>query len=333
MNENDGRMHDESFGPREHGGSRRDDRPLAILLLGPTAAGKTDSAIALHRRFDAELISVDSAMVYRGMDIGTAKPSREELAAAPHRLIDIRDPAEVYTAADFRLDALREMKAITACGKTPLLVGGTMMYAKRLVEGVATMPGADPAMREQLRLRGEREGFEALHAELAEADPQAAAAIHPRNRQRLIRALEVYRLSGVPLSEHWQRQQRENFPWRLLSIALAPAERHVLHARIAQRFDAMLAGGFVSEVATLKQRGDLHADLPSMKSVGYRQAWEYLDGACDHDGLRERGIAATRQLAKRQLTWLRRWPDLHWVDSCAPDVGEQIAKIVRDHGS
>jgi len=314
-------------------GSRRDDRPLAILLLGPTAAGKTDSAIALHERLGAELISVDSAMVYRGMDIGTAKPSSAELARAPHRLIDIRAPSEIYTAADFRRDALAEMEKISACGKMPLLVGGTMMYAKRLIDGVATMPEADPTLREQLRQRGEREGYEALHAELAQVDPQAAEAIHPRNRQRLIRALEVFRLSGVTLSEHWRRQQRENFPWRLLSIALAPAERSVLHERIAGRFDAMLAGGFVSEVATLKQRGDLHADLPSMRSVGYRQAWEHLEGAYGLDTLRERGVAATRQLAKRQLTWLRRWPDLHWVDSCGSNVDERIAKIVREHGS
>lgn len=303
------------------------------MLLGPTASGKTDSAIALHDAFGVELISIDSAMVYRGMDIGTAKPSSTELARAPHRLIDIRDPAEVYTAADFRDDALREMAAITTCGKTPLLVGGTMMYAKRLVEGVATMPGADTALREQLQRRGESEGFEVLHAELAEIDPAAAQGIHPRNRQRLIRALEVYRLSGIPLSEHWQRQQVENFPWRLLSIALAPAERHVLHERIARRFDAMLAGGFVEEVATLKERGDLRADLPSMRSVGYRQAWEFLEGAYDRETLRERGMAATRQLAKRQLTWLRRWPDLHWIDSSASNASERIAKIVRDHGS
>ncbi|MGQ7243554.1 tRNA (adenosine(37)-N6)-dimethylallyltransferase MiaA [Salinicola sp. V024] len=326
-------MNDETPDNSAPTGSGRDNRPPAILLLGPTASGKTDNAIALHQRFGAELISVDSAMVYRGMDIGTAKPSADELARAPHRLIDIRDPAEIYTAADFRVDALHEMEAITACGKMPLLVGGTMMYAKRLIEGVAAMPGADPALREQLHQRGEREGFEALHEELSRVDPQAAKAIHPRNRQRLIRALEVYLVSGVTLSEHWQRQQRENFPWRLLSIALAPAERHVLHERIATRFDAMLADGFLEEVATLKQRGDLHADLPSMRSVGYRQAWQYLEGVHDRDTLREQGIAATRQLAKRQLTWLRRWPELHWVDSCASDVGEQIAKIVRDQGS
>jgi len=333
VNEDNDRVNDEFPDIPAQPGARRDDRPPAILLLGPTASGKTDNAIALHQRFGAELISVDSAMVYRGMDIGTAKPSAEELALAPHRLIDIRDPAEIYTAADFRLDALREMEMITACGKMPLLVGGTMMYAKRLVEGVASMPGADPVLREQLRQRGEHGGFEALHVELSRVDPQAAEAIHPRNRQRLIRALEVYLVSGVTLSEHWQRQQRENFPWRLLSIALAPAERHVLHERIAKRFDAMLADGFLEEVAILKQRSDLHADLPSMRSVGYRQVWQHLEGAYDRDSLRERGIAATRQLAKRQLTWLRRWPDLHWVDSCASDVGGRIAKIVRDHGS
>lgn len=311
----------------------QDSRPLAVMLLGPTAAGKTDTAIALHEWFDCELISVDSAMVYRGMDIGTAKPSAAELARAPHRLVDIRDPAESYSAADFRNDALAAMNDISGCGKTPLLVGGTMMYAKRLVEGVASMPAADPVLREQLRQRGESAGFEALHEELAAIDPAAAEAIHPRNRQRLIRALEVYWLSGVPLSEHWQRQQRLNFPWRLLSIALAPNDRAVLHRRIAERFDAMLGGGFLEEVATLKQRGDLHPDLPSMRSVGYRQAWEYLEGAYDLETLRQRGIAATRQLAKRQLTWLRRWPDLHWVDSSAPDVWERVAKIVRDHGS
>lgn len=311
----------------------QDTRPLAIMLLGPTAAGKTDSAIALHDDVGAELISVDSAMIYRGMDIGTAKPSVDELARAPHRLIDIRDPAEIYTAAEFRHDALEEMAAIGAGGGVPLLVGGTMMYAKRLIEGVADMPPADPALRAALERRAEAEGLAALHAELEVVDPVAAEGIHPRNRQRLVRALEVYRLSGVPLSVHWQRQAAANFPWRLLSIALAPAQRSVLHERIAHRFDAMLAGGFVEEVATLKERGDLHADLPSMRCVGYRQAWEFLEGAYDHATLRERGIAATRQLAKRQLTWLRRWPGLHWVDSSAPDTLERIAKIVRDHGS
>lgn len=310
-----------------------DSRPLAIVLLGPTAAGKTDTAITLHERFGCELISVDSAMVYRGMDVGTAKPSAEERRRAPHRLIDIRDPANSYSAAEFRVDALEAMSTITACGKTPLLVGGTMMYAKRLIEGVADMPKADPALREKLLLRGQRDGFETLYDELCRIDPVAAEGMHAHNRQRLIRALEVFHLSGVPISQHWQNQNRENFPWRLLSIALAPQDRAVLHQRIGERFDSMLRSGFVEEVAALKQRDDLHVDLPSMRSVGYRQVWEALDGGFGLDELRERGVAATRQLAKRQLTWLRRWPDLHWVDSSASDVGEQVAKIVRTVGS
>ncbi|WP_110688002.1 tRNA (adenosine(37)-N6)-dimethylallyltransferase MiaA [Salinicola aestuarinus] len=310
-----------------------DPRPLAILLLGPTAAGKTDTAIALHERFGCELISVDSAMVYRGMDIGTAKPSAAELARAPHRLIDIRDPAETYSAAEFRTDAMASMAEIAARGKTPLLVGGTMMYAKRLVEGVAAMPEADPELRQALETEAEREGLQALHARLVEIDPEAAAGMHAHNRQRLIRALEVFHLTGVPISEHWRRQRRENFPYRLLSIALAPAERAVLHQRIGERFDTMLDGGFLEEVATLRRRGDLHLDLPSMRSVGYRQAWEALDGVFAPSELRERGATATRQLAKRQLTWLRRWPGLHWVDSSAADAGERVAKIVREVGS
>ncbi|WP_110666206.1 tRNA (adenosine(37)-N6)-dimethylallyltransferase MiaA [Salinicola halophilus] len=310
-----------------------DPRPLAILLLGPTAAGKTDTAIALHERFGCELISVDSAMVYRGMDIGTAKPSAEELARAPHRLIDIRDPAESYSAAEFCRDAHAAMAEITARGRTPLLVGGTMMYAKRLVEGVATLPQAAPELRQRLEVQAERDGLEALHARLRSVDPVAAATMHANNRQRLIRALEVFELTGVPISEHWREQHRENFPYRLLSIALAPSERAVLHQRIGERFDTMLDAGFLDEVAALKRRGDLHGDLPSMRSVGYRQAWEALDGAFEMGELRERGAAATRQLAKRQLTWLRRWPGLHWVDSSAAEAGEHVAKIVREVGS
>ncbi len=233
----------------------RDDRPTAILLLGPTAAGKTDTAIALHERCGCELISVDSAMVYRGMDIGTAKPSAEELARAPHRLIDIRDPAERYFGGGLPRGCPGRHGVDLCLRQTPLLVGGTMMYAKRLVEGVAEMPAADPELRETLRQRGEAHGYAALHAELAAVDPEAAAAIHPHNRQRLIRALEVKRVSGIALSEHWRRQQRENFPWRLLSIALAPADRGELHRRIAARFEAMLDGGFIEEVATLKNSG------------------------------------------------------------------------------
>ena len=309
-----------------------DTRPPAILLLGPTAAGKTDLAIALHERLGVELISVDSAMVYRGMDIGSAKPSPEELARAPHRLIDIRDPAEPYSAADFREDALVEMRQISAAGKVPLLVGGTMMYAKRLLEGVANLPASDPAVRAELEQRVQRQGLGALHDELARVDPASAARIHPNDPQRLMRALEVYRISGQTLSDLWQAQRAETFPWQVVSIGLTPFDRRVLHGRIAERFDAMLASGFLEEVAALRARGDLHLGLPSMKSVGYRQVWEYLDGEGDLASLRERGVIATRQLAKRQLTWMRSWPALCWVDALGPDPLGQVLKLVRESG-
>lgn len=310
-----------------------DTRPPAILLVGPTAAGKTDLAIALHERLGCELISVDSAMVYRGMDIGSAKPSAEELARAPHRLIDILDPAEPYSAADFREDALREMAEITASGRVPLLVGGTMMYLKQLLHGVANLPSSDPAVRAELEAEAAAHGLAALHQALARVDPASAARIHPNDPQRLMRALEVYRLSGRPLSELWAEQRPETFPWRTLSIGLAPADRAVLHERIARRFDAMLAGGFIEEVAALKARGDLHPELPSMKSVGYRQVWAYLDGEYDRETLRHRGIVATRQLAKRQLTWMRSWEGLAWVDSLGPDPLGEVLKLVRDFGT
>ncbi|GAA0562142.1 tRNA (adenosine(37)-N6)-dimethylallyltransferase MiaA [Halomonas salifodinae] len=310
-----------------------DRRPPAILLMGPTAAGKTDLAIALHERLGCELISVDSALIYRGMDIGTAKPSAAELARAPHRLVDIRDPAEAYSAAEFREDALAAMREITAAGRVPLLVGGTMMYYKRLMEGVAQMPAADPALRAELEAEAERRGLQALHEELARVDPRLAAELHPHNRQRLLRALEVYRLSGRPLSVLWAEQCRETLPWRTLSIGVAPAARAVLHERIERRFEAMLDQGFLEEVAALKARGDLHPDLPSMRCVGYRQAWEHLDGAYDRETLIAKGTAATRQLAKRQLTWLRGWPDLHWVDSQQADPLEGVLKLVRRFSS
>ncbi|TFH85888.1 tRNA (adenosine(37)-N6)-dimethylallyltransferase MiaA [Billgrantia azerbaijanica] len=307
-----------------------DDRPLAILLMGPTAAGKTDLAMALHERLDCELISMDSAMVYRGMDIGSAKPSPQELARAPHRLIDIRDPADPYSAAEFRVDARREMHEITAAGRIPLLVGGTMMYAQRLLVGVANLPAADPAVRAELERTAEREGLAALHAELARVDPDAAARIHPNDPQRLMRALEVYRVSGQPLTALWREQRPETFPWRTLSIGVSPGDRRLLHARIAQRFEAMLANGLIEEVAGLKARGDLHAGLPSMKSVGYRQVWEYLAGEGDLARLRQRGVVATRQLAKRQLTWLRRWPGLHWIDPETGGALQDVLKLVRE---
>ncbi|UYG06739.1 tRNA (adenosine(37)-N6)-dimethylallyltransferase MiaA [Halomonas sp. M4R1S46] len=310
-----------------------DSRPPAIFLMGPTAAGKTDLAIELHERLGCELISVDSAMVYRGMDIGSAKPSAEELARAPHRLIDIRDPAEPYSAAEFREDARREMSAITAAGRVPLLVGGTMMYFQRLQQGVANLPSADPAVRAALARDAERLGLAGLHAELARVDPAAAARIHPNDPQRLMRALEVYRVSGRSLTELWEAQRPETFPWRTLSIGLTPADRGVLHERIAQRFDAMLDAGFLDELAGLRARGDLHPWLPSMKSVGYRQGWEYLDGLVDRETFRHRGIVATRQLAKRQLTWMRRWPGLHRVDALGDDPLGEVLKLVREFGS
>lgn len=310
-----------------------DQRPLAIFLMGPTAAGKTDAAIALHETLGHELISVDSAMVYRGMDVGSAKPSAAELARAPHRLIDLRDPADPYSAADFREDALREMRQISAAGKVPLLVGGTMLYFKRLVEGVANLPAADPLIRERLAAMQAEQGLAALHRELASVDPVSAARIHPNDPQRLTRALEVFHASGRPMSELWAEQETETFPWRVLSIALSPLDRSVLHQRIAQRFDAMLDEGLIDEVVALTKRKDIHAGLPSMKSVGYRQVWEYLDGEYGRDELVSRGVIATRQLAKRQLTWLRSWPALRWIDTQQPDALDKLLKFVRESGA
>ena len=310
-----------------------DTRPWAIFLMGPTAAGKTDAAMALHERLAHELISVDSAMVYRGMDIGSAKPSAAELARAPHHLIAIRDPAEPYSAADFRVDALSLMRQISAAGKVPLLVGGTMLYYKRLVEGVANLPSADPAIRQRLEAQWQNEGLLSLHQRLAEVDAVSAQRIHPNDPQRVMRALEVYYASGRPMSELWAEQQPETFPWRVLSIALAPSDRSLLHQRIAQRFEVMLGEGLINEVAALKKRNDLHLGLPAMKSVGYRQVWEYLEGEYDYASLVERGVIATRQLAKRQLTWLRSWPELNWVDSQRSDALDQVLKLVRDSGA
>ena len=310
-----------------------DTRPWAIFLMGPTAAGKTDTAIALHERLGHELISVDSAMVYRGMDIGSAKPSATELARAPHRLIDLRDPTEPYSAADFRQDALNEMRQISAAGKVPLLVGGTMLYYKHLVEGVANMPAADPVIRERLAAQRQAEGLEALHQALMNVDPVSAQRIHPNDPQRLMRALEVYYASGRPMSELWKEQQPETFPWRVLSIALSPNDRSVLHARIEKRFTTMLSEGLIDEVVALKKRNDLHIDLPAMKSVGYRQVWEYLDGEYDYAALKERGVIATRQLAKRQLTWLRSWSNLTWIDSQQANIVDKTLKFVRESGA
>lgn len=310
-----------------------DTRPWAIFLMGPTAAGKTDTAMALHERLGHELISVDSAMVYRGMDIGSAKPSAAELARAPHHLIDIRDPVVPYSAADFRVDALSLMRQISAAGRVPLLVGGTMLYYKRLVEGVANLPSADPVIRQRLEAQWQAEGLMSLHKQLAQVDAVSALRIHPNDPQRIMRALEVYYASGRPMSELWAEQQPETFPWRVLSIVLAPSDRSLLHQRIAQRFEVMLGEGLINEVAALKKRNDLHLGLPAIKSVGYRQVWEHLEGDYDYASLVERGVIATRQLAKRQLTWLRSWPELNWVDSQRSDALDQVLKLVRDSGA
>ncbi|WP_341782012.1 tRNA (adenosine(37)-N6)-dimethylallyltransferase MiaA [Ectopseudomonas mendocina] len=303
--------------------------PPAIFLMGPTAAGKTDLALELARALPCDLISVDSALIYRGMDIGTAKPERAVLDEFPHALIDILDPAESYSAAEFRADALAAMAESTARGRIPLLVGGTMLYYKALLEGLADMPSADPAIRAELEARALAEGWEVLHCELAAVDPESAARIHPNDPQRLTRALEVYLVSGLSMTEHRRRQAAGNpdtgtsgggqLPYTVVQLAIAPAQRQILHDRIAQRFRAMLEQGFVEEVETLRSRSDLHAGLPSIRAVGYRQVWEYLDGELSRDEMVERGIIATRQLAKRQFTWLRGWDDLHWLDSLACD--------------
>ena len=304
-------------------------KPPAIFLMGPTAAGKTDLAVELTKVLPCELISVDSALVYRGLDIGSAKPSKAILAAYPHRLIDIRDPAESYSAAQFRADALEAMADITARGKIPLLVGGTMLYYKALVDGLADMPAADAAVRAELEAQAAALGLAELHRQLAEVDPESAARIHPNDPQRLIRALEVYRVSGESMTAHRQRQFAESraadagagghLPYTVASLAIAPADRHILHKRIALRFSQMLEQGFVDEVRSLRARSDLHAGLPSIRAVGYRQVWDYLDGKLTENEMRERGIIATRQLAKRQFTWLRGWPGVHWLDSLACD--------------
>ena len=289
-----------------------DRRPPAVALMGPTACGKTDFAIALAQRFPFELISVDSALVYRGMDIGTAKPGPEILATVPHRLIDVVDPAEAYSAARFRQDALRELEDILAAGKVPLLVGGTMLYFRALQHGLAALPAADPATRAQIAAEAQVRGWPALHARLREVDPDSAAGIHPNDPQRIQRALEVYAVSGCPMSVLTRAQQRPHLPVRLLKLAVADRDRASLHRRIAARFERMLEQGFIEEVAGLRARSDLSAELPAMRAVGYRQVWAYLEGNLSYPEMVERGVIATRQLAKRQMTWLRAEPDLHW---------------------
>ncbi|WP_395402456.1 tRNA (adenosine(37)-N6)-dimethylallyltransferase MiaA [Pseudoduganella sp. UC29_106] len=303
-------------------------RPLAVAIMGPTASGKTASALAIALRVPSEIISVDSALVYRGMDIGTAKPSREELAAVPHHLIDIIDPLDSYSVAQFRTDTLRLVQEITARGNLPLLVGGTMLYYKGLNDGLDDLPGADPAIRAQLDAEAERDGWPALHARLALLDPATAARLKPMDAQRIQRALEIIQLSGKPMSELLAQRVKEELPFELASFALEPSDRKVLHERIERRFDLMLEGGLLDEVKALRARGDLHIGLPSIRCVGYRQAWQYLDGEVDYATMRDTGIFATRQLCKRQLTWLRAMPERTVIDCLAPDASDQLQQQV-----
>jgi tRNA dimethylallyltransferase len=298
--------------------------------MGPTASGKTDLAVALVEHFNCEIISVDSALVYRDMDIGTAKPDADTLARAPHRLIDIIDPAESYSAARFRDDALREMAEISAAGRIPLLVGGTMLYYRALQQGLSQLPEADAEVRARIEAEAAERGWQALHERLARVDPESAARIHPNDPQRLSRALEVYELSGQPLSVLWREQQGSAFPYRAVKLAVAPTDRTLLHERIARRFDLMLQQGFIEEVEALFRRGDLHPDLPSIRCVGYRQVWNYLAGEWDRETMRERGIIATRQLAKRQFTWLRSESNLAWFDSLSEKLLEKTLKFLDD---
>ncbi|ASU40310.1 tRNA (adenosine(37)-N6)-dimethylallyltransferase MiaA [Herbaspirillum sp. meg3] len=304
--------------------------PLAVAIMGPTASGKTAAALEIARHIPCEIISVDSALVYREMDIGTAKPNAEELAGVPHHLIDILDPTESYSAMQFRNDALRLAQDIRARGKLPLLVGGTMLYFKALRDGLDDLPEADPAVRERLDDEAARDGVPAQHARLATLDPETAARLKPNDSQRIQRALEIIELTGKPMSALLAQKKAEPLPFTLLPLALEPSERAVLHERIARRFDLMVENdGLLDEVRRLRARGDLHLGLPSMRCVGYRQAWEYLDGHYDYAEMRERGIIATRQLAKRQITWLRSTPGRVVIDCNAANATQIVMNHVR----
>jgi tRNA dimethylallyltransferase len=310
-------------------------KSLAVAIMGPTASGKTAAALAIAKEMPVEIISVDSALVYREMDIGTAKPSAEELASVPHHLIDIIDPLESYSVMQFREDAIRLVAEIQARGKLPLLVGGTMMYFKGLVDGLDDLPTADAEVRARIDEEAARIGWPGMHAKLRELDPVTADRLAPNDAQRINRALEIIELSGKPMSELLARREKTELPFELVSFALEPSDRAVLHERIALRFDQMLGErddqGIVAEVARLRARGDLSLNLPSMRCVGYRQSWEYLDGLYDRATLRENGIVATRQLAKRQLTWLRSMPERIVVDCLAKDATAQVLDILDKH--
>ena len=303
--------------------------PPAILLMGPTASGKSAAALALAQRLDCEIVSVDSAQVYRHMDIGTAKPDAAARAQAPHHLIDVVDPHESYSAARFRDDALALMREITERGRIPLLVGGTMLYFKALTEGLNELPEADPAVRLVIDTMAEEKGWPQLHADLARVDPQAASRIQPNDAQRIQRALEIYYVSGKSMSELLAKPKYVYLPYRIGAAALAIGDREWLHSRIAERFEVMLEMGLISEVRRLRQQFALEPDMPSMRAVGYRQVWAYLDGEYGLAGLREKAIAATRQLAKRQMTWLRAMRDVAHFDCRRDDLAEALERFVR----
>jgi tRNA dimethylallyltransferase len=308
----------------------KSSKPLVVAIMGPTASGKTAAALAIAKSIPCEIISVDSALIYRGMDIGTAKPSDEERSQVPHHLIDILDPSLSYSVKQFRDDTLRLITDIQARSKLPLLVGGTMLYFKALRDGLDDLPSADLALRSQLDREIARHGTAALHARLRKLDPITAERLNPNDTQRVQRAMEIILLTGQPMSSQLDKADKPELPFELMSLALEPSDRKVLHDRIANRFDVMLSAkpGLIEETAALKQRSDLHSGLPSIRCVGYRQAWDYLDGKINRDSLLEMGIAATRQLAKRQLTWLRSMPDREVIDCLSSNPTEQILSLV-----
>jgi len=304
-------------------------KPPAIFLMGPTAAGKTGLAIKLREQFPLDIISVDSALVYRGMDIGTAKPDAATLRTAPHALIDLREPTESYSVAEFRADALAQMSRMTQQGRVPLLSGGTGLYFKALSGGLANMPGADPVVRARIEKRAQDRGWAAMHGELASLDPETALRIHPNDPQRIQRALEVIELSGRKMSDLHKEQKAQDPGYRCLKIVVCPQDRKTLHARIEKRFHQMLKAGFLEEMKNLRRRGDLTASMPSMRCVGYRQAWAYLEGETSREEMIDKAVAATRQLAKRQLTWLRQESDALWYDLASKSAQESVIKKLR----
>ncbi|MDH5613157.1 MAG: tRNA (adenosine(37)-N6)-dimethylallyltransferase MiaA [Gammaproteobacteria bacterium] len=305
----------------------RDDAPIAVFIMGPTATGKTDLAIACAEQFDMDIISVDSALVYRDMDIGSAKPDAATLLRAPHKLVDILDPAEAYSAGRFREDALVEMTSSTAKGRIPCLAGGTMLYFNTLQKGIANLPDSNPEIRQRLADQAQQNGIETMHARLAEVDPESAERLHPNDPQRILRALEVYEIAGKTLSALWAEQDKHVLPYRVIKLALVPPDRVELRKRIEQRFDAMLVGGLIDEVKALYERGDLSLDTPSMRAVGYRQVWLYLSGQYDYATMREKAITATAQLAKRQMTWLRSEADCNFINPETLNIGKVLKNL------